>query len=187
MKTGVRGCHPIYCALLPTVAISFVMVSPAHALDRRPMRRSPTAIDRIVADLRKAKRFDRATIERITHSGLRPTSATSSFRTYEAKGVKVGSLTVDFELRESKEGSDATAGPLFVIRLIRGCPRKSDVEARYSPWKLTDVPRGESWDEEAYWSRLESWGKLSFGFAESAPDCLRTVAFNVRNRQGEVR
>ena len=172
---------------LPLVVLAIATIGSMGCAKGRPKMQTPAAIDQIIADLQIAKKFDRATIERVTHSTLVPTSETNSFQTYQAKGIKGNSLTIDLELREPKEGSSATAGPLFVIHVVQGCPRKSDVEARYSPWKLTDVPRGGSLDEQAYWTRYETWGELSFGFAERAPDCLSTVAFNVKNRAGEVR
>lgn len=139
------------------------------------------AIDRVIFNLRIAKKLDRSTIERVTHSNLKPTSEANSFQPYEAKGIKAASLTIDLVLKEPKRGSDVTSGSLFVSIVAQGCPRKSDVEARYSPWKRTDVPRGEALDEQAYWTRHEAWGELSFGFAERAPGCLKSIVFTAKD------
>ncbi|KQW03099.1 hypothetical protein [Rhizobacter sp. Root1221] len=69
--------------------------------------------------------------------------------------------------------------PGFLVLTLSGaCVPKSAVFGRYENLQLTDYPRGRSLDEEASYTRVESWGKLSFGFAERARDCLRTVVFN---------
>ena len=69
--------------------------------------------------------------------------------------------------------------PGFLVLTLSGtCVPKSEVLGRYQGLELTGVPRGRSPDEEASYSRREPWGKLSFGFAEHTPGCLRTVVFN---------
>lgn len=159
------------------MAVTFGGLSSADALDKLPAQCPLSTLGRIIGDLRTAKKLDRSTIERATHSNLKSTAETNSFQTYEAKGIKADSLTIDLALKKPKKGSDAIARSLFVINIVQGCLRKSDVEARYSPWKITDLPHGGSLDEQAYWTRYEAWGELSFGFAERAPDCLKSIVF----------
>lgn len=139
------------------------------------------AIDRLVEVVRTAGTLDRVTVERMAGKDLRQTLDTGYFKTFEATGVEVGPLKMSVEFRDPVKGSGATAGGLLVMHVIEGCLRKAKVEAHYAPWTLTNAPRGGSPDEEASWSRFESWGKLSFGFAESNPDCLSTIVFKARN------
>lgn len=134
-------------------------------------------IDRLVQDIRQAGKVARAPVEKATGAHLQVTGETDYFRSYSAPPIKAGELSFAIDLREPKPGSGATAGALLVLDVTGGCARKAAIEARYGDWQLTDVPRGRSPDEKAYWTRVEPWGELSFGFAESAPDCLRSVVF----------
>lgn len=86
-------------------------------------------------------------------------------------GVEIESI----DLRVNKEQATRR---LLVFRLAGKCVPKAEVFGRNHKLELTDQPRGRSLDEEASWSVKQAWGKLSFGFAERNPDCLRTVVFN---------
>ncbi len=57
------------------------------------------------------------------------------------------------------------------------CVARSDILARYPRLEITSAPRGRSLDEQTYYSSKESWGKVSFGFAERNPECLSSVLF----------
>lgn len=141
---------------------------------------SVAAIDRIVGQVRSHGRIDRGAVERMLGTPLRPSSSTGSFAISRATDVHAGPLTLAVELREPIPGSGATAGPLLIVDIVSGCPARAEVAARFQPWILSDTPRGRSPDEETSWSREEPWGKLSFGFPDAHPDCLRTVSFHVK-------
>jgi hypothetical protein len=148
----------------------------------KTMAESMNAIDHIVEQVRAAGRVDRPLAAAIVHVALRKTADTGYFETYEATDIKLGDLAMTAELRSPVEGSGATAGALLVLRILKGCPSKADVEARYAPLKIANIPHGRSPDEETNWSRDEPWGHLSFGFAERAPDCLSSITFQGRER-----
>lgn len=134
----------------------------------------------LVETLRAMPRLDRAGVERIVGRALTPRDGNPYFALWEASDVTLGSLrvaTVDF--REPKPGSGATAGPILVLKIGRGCPTRREVEDRFRPLTLTGVPRGHSLDEETSLSRAEPLGRLSFGFTERHPDCLASVALSV--------
>ena len=98
-------------------------------------------------------------------------------RFYEAADVALshGVLIEKIDVRIQKQQPD----PGFVSLKIAGaCVPRAEVMSRYDGLAITDVPRGRSPDEQTSWSRREVWGELSFGFAESAPDCLRTIVFD---------
>ena len=141
---------------------------------------SLAAVNRIVERVRVARHLDRATVEQIVEAKLKRTSTTRYTLTSEAKDVRAGPLELNVELREPVPNSGAEAGSLLVVYIISGCPARQDVAARYKPWTLSDVPRGRSLDEQTSWSREEHWGELSFGFAEAAPDCLRSISFDTK-------
>jgi hypothetical protein len=48
---------------------------------------------------------------------------------------------------------------------------------------MTQSPRGRSWDEETSYSVFMPWGKLSFGFMESNPNCLSSIVINPAFKQ----
>lgn len=134
-------------------------------------------IDRLVRDIRHAGGVGRKPIEQATGRGMHLVDEDQYFRSYTATASSEGPVTFGLDLREPKQGSGATGGALLVVNVKGDCPPRAALEARYGPWRLTEVPRGRSPDEQAYWTHAEPWGELSFGFAEKAPDCLRTVVF----------
>lgn len=98
------------------------------------------------------------------------------FTFYKAGGVALadGVFIHALDLRIRKEQPH----PGFLVLSLSGtCVPKTEVFARYPQMVMTDHPRGRSLDEEASYTKDTAWGKLSFGFAERAPDCLRTVVF----------
>jgi hypothetical protein len=99
------------------------------------------------------------------------------FTFYKATDLALshGVVIENIDLRIKKEQPH----PGFLVLTLSGaCVPKAEVFSRYENLELTGYPRGRSLDEEASYSRMESWGKLSFGFSERARDCLRTVVFN---------
>ena len=171
-----------WVAVLPIgVSITSAPIAAASPIKQTASEGASTAlavVDRIVTNVRAARRLDRSSIERLLGVSLLPGESTRSFRLSRTSPIRKGPLMLTVELREPIEGSGATAGPLLIVTIVSGCPARRDVAARYEPWTLVDVPRGRSLQEEASWSRREARGTLSFGFAEAAPDCLRSIAFD---------
>jgi hypothetical protein len=66
----------------------------------------------------------------------------------------------------------------LALSLSGACVSRKEVLERSKGLAISATPRGRSLDEQTYWSKQESWGKLSFGFAERNPDCLRSVVFD---------
>lgn len=99
------------------------------------------------------------------------------FTFYKGGGVALadGVFIESLDLRIRKEQPH----PGFLVLNLSGtCVQKSAVNSRYTQLVMTDFPRGRSLDEEASYSQETSWGKLSFGFAERAPDCLHSIVFD---------
>ena len=74
--------------------------------------------------------------------------------------------------------------PFLLSLQISGiCITKAELKLHYSDLTLTDTPRGRSLEEETSYStrRNDNGVRLSFGFAEKSPDCLRSVVFSVEN------
>jgi hypothetical protein len=119
-----------------------------------------------------------------TALGVTLTAAPGSgpFRQYKGR-VEPGpdGRSIDVEYRMPQTAA-ASAGPLLILKLDGPCLAKAEVQNRYGPLQITDVPRGKSLDEEASFSRTYAWGTLSFGFAERNRDCLRTIVYNLNKR-----
>ncbi len=76
--------------------------------------------------------------------------------------------------------------PGFLTLSVSGkCIPRKEVLDRYKGLTITSHPRGGSWDEKTYWSKEEAWGRISFGFTERNPDCLRSVVFDPKDGQGD--
>ena len=67
---------------------------------------------------------------------------------------------------------------LLALSLAGRCIERSVVLSRYDGLQISDHPRSTFPDQQTYWSTRQPWGKLSFGFAQGKPDCLRTVVLD---------
>ena len=135
------------------------------------------SIEDLIDKVRAAPKMERDVIERLIGTRLAEGAGTSAVDVYEANNVKLSDGKVDIDLRAAKPG--ATTAGLLNISISGACLKRPDVERKYGPFAISEVPRGRSPDEQMGFSRTEAWGRLSFGFAESNPDCVRTVTFDV--------
>lgn len=150
------------------------------------MTQQSAPLNALIDRLRASDALDRPSVERALGVVLRPALTTDSLASFEAEGVKAGPFTISVDYREPVQGGPADgSSSIFSLDVTEGCPSKADMEARYSPWKLTGTPRGHSLNEKTYWSLYEPWGRLSFGFAERAPDCLASIVFAAGEREGQ--
>lgn len=76
------------------------------------------------------------------------------------------------DLRLSRTG---TRPGFLVLHLSAPCIGIDEVRARYPALAITEVPRGDSPNDQTVWSTEPGWGRLSFGFAERQPGCLTTI------------
>lgn len=69
---------------------------------------------------------------------------------------------------------------LLIFKVDGVCISLAELKRNYSDLTITDMPRGHSWDEETSYStiRYSNNVKLSFGFPEISPDCIRSIAFS---------
>jgi hypothetical protein len=89
---------------------------------------------------------------------------------------------IDIDLvryREPIGTENSGPSPLLYV-VFSNCMDRGKILSQYAPLSISQAPRGHSVDEETVYSQDRSWGTLSFGFAESAPNCLRTVTFAAR-------
>lgn len=106
---------------------------------------------------------------------LQPVSKVARLRD-EGAGKGAGGL--DFERVSLSYLPNGKPG-VFVLTLAPDlAPSREEVRARFDDIKITAAPSGRSLDEETEFSRQEVWGTLAFGFAERAPDKLRSIIFN---------
>lgn len=121
--------------------------------------------------------FSTDKIESALNVVLAKDSENEYFSFYKAQDLALsnGVVIEAIDLRIRKEQPHPG---FLVIRLAGACVPRAEVLRRYEGLDITDHPRGRSLDEQTSYSRREVWGKLSFGFAERSPDCLRSVVFN---------
>ncbi|TRW16741.1 hypothetical protein [Glacieibacterium frigidum] len=138
------------------------------------------SIEDLIDKVRAGPTIERGAIERLLGTRLSEGEGTSAVDIYEASGVALPDGRVDIDLRAAKAG--ATTGGLLNLGISGACLKRGDVERKYGPLTLSGVPRGRSTEEPVSFSRDEPWGRLSFGFAQDNPDCVKTVTFDVEKR-----
>lgn len=131
----------------------------------------------LVDDLPTKMPLERDTLQTLLGVVLREKGSNAYTDMYEGGPVHLkGEVEIEsIDLRVSKDKANSR---LMVLKLAGNCVRKADVLGRHHHLAITDPPRGRSLDEETSYSVERPWGKLSFGFAERSPDCLRSVVFD---------
>ncbi|UCE30809.1 MAG: hypothetical protein JSW68_12280 [Burkholderiales bacterium] len=89
--------------------------------------------------------------------------------------LKLGDGTAlgGIELRVLKATNAAT---LLLLEVEAPCIGLTDVRRAFPSATLTDVPRGLSENEQAFWAVQSAKASLAFGFAEHRADCVASVA-----------
>lgn len=140
---------------------------------------------RLIQQLIDAPYLSRSVVERLTGAKLSLVSR-DVFDFYEARNVKLKGATIDLiDYREPSRVGRAVRGPFFATTLGGACIHKSEIFSLYRHLAITDVPRGHSLDEETAFSKAEPWGRVSFGFSERSPDCLKSVVFAVASPEAK--
>lgn len=131
----------------------------------------------LVDDLPTRMPLKRDKLQTLLGVALREKESNAYTDMYEGGPVYLkGEVEIEsIDLRVSKDQANSR---LMVLNLAGSCVRKADVLGRNPDLAITDHPRGRSLDEKTSYSLEKSWGKLSFGFAERSPDCLRSVVFD---------
>ncbi len=154
------------------------------------MRSQNMTLDTVIDTFRTTRALALPAIELTLNISLAKTSENAHFLFYEAGRVPLAdALVSSVGFRAPVIAPVMTppvdGGPMLVIKIdaspARRVSRKTILE-RFGPLILTGVPSGRSFEEQAYWSSVEASGKVSFGFAERAPDSLASVVFS-RNHQ----
>ena len=138
------------------------------------------SIEDLIDKVRANPTIQRDALEQLLGTRLAEGAGTAAVDVYEASGVTLPDGRVDIDLRAARAG--ATTGGILNLGISGKCLKRSDVEKKYGPLTLSGVPRGRSTAEQLAFTRAEPWGRLSFGFAEANPDCLKTVTFDVDKR-----
>ncbi|WP_370261379.1 hypothetical protein [Limnobacter sp.] len=95
-------------------------------------------------------------------------------------GTVRGLLLEKIEFRQPGPKSKSTG--FLIIQISGSCYSKSSVENLYQPLQLIQVPRGHSEHEQIAYKHEFTWGELSFGFSQSEPHCLVSIALSPAHR-----
>ena len=144
------------------------------------MKQLSTTLWQTIDTLAQQIPFRRAKVERtlgiaLSASDPRQFVIQPSFQPLEGGPVRLADgVVIDIDLRVRQEESH----PGFLVLRVAGtCIGLDAVRAHYATLRVTDHPRGRSWDEVTSYTTVLPWGELSFSFAERNPDCLSSVAF----------
>ena len=111
-------------------------------------------------------------------------NGTGPFSFWHAEDIELGEVQIEnVDYRRPNPEQGATSGALLIldVDVEAHCIGRTKILETLPDIVLTDIPRGRSLDEEAYWTRETDEFKLSFGFAERNPDCLKSIIYNVKN------
>ncbi|MGC6327880.1 hypothetical protein [Rhizorhabdus sp. FW153] len=157
----------------------FAIISAQKASEDMAGAQSPLDIFELIDKITSEPVVSYDTVER--NMGIHLNLASEGvFNNYEAEDYHIsGSILEKIEYRQPVVGSGASRGSILSIRIGGECVDRKEVILRYSDLAITDVPKGHSLDEQTYYSAAKPWGKISFGFSERVPDCLRTIVISV--------
>lgn len=88
-------------------------------------------------------------------------------------GLKVHNISL--MLRPSLQFEDKSA---LALEIQGACITLGQLREHYAQLELFQSPRGRSVHETAVWTVTRPWGKLSFAFEQTQPDCLFRVGFH---------
>ncbi len=176
-----RRQHRNIFATLITSAAALLLVA-GCAAGKTTMTTPAKSFDDLIMAMVAAPPMNPVQVETALGTALSIAPGDGPFRIYAGKagpGSDGRSATVEYRMPVS---AAATAGPMLILKLDGPCLNKAQVQNRYGPLKLLDVPRGTSLDEESSFARIYPWGRLSFGFPERDRDCAKTVVYSLNRR-----
>lgn len=86
------------------------------------------------------------------------------------------SRIVKIDLRLPRGTSNSKG--MLAIHLGGECITMQQVSQQFADLAVTGMPRGGSLEEATTYTANTAWGKVSFGFQQKKPDCLRYLVFN---------
>jgi hypothetical protein len=100
----------------------------------------------------------------------------NSFFSTKRLAYEEGLLVNEVEVRII-ESTGKTVRLILSLADDAACFTRKRIEQTYPDIFLTDVPRGRSMEDKAYFTTKRPWGELSFGFKEKRRDCLSSIVF----------
>jgi len=105
-----------------------------------------------------------------------------SFSIYKSEDFKLDN-EIGIERVEARvfKKNDLGVPFLLTFKISGECIKLNELKLHYPELTATNIPRGDSLDEETSYStsKSESHLKLVFGFSERNPNCLRSISFNM--------
>ena len=116
------------------------------------------------------------------HSSFIKVGGNKSFSIYKSEDFKLGN-EMGIERVEARvfKKNDLGVPFLLTFKISGECIKLNELKLHYPELTATNIPRGDSLDEETSYStsKSESHLKLVFGFSERNPNCLRSIVFNM--------
>lgn len=136
--------------------------------------KSSEGVSQLIRDIAGAGSISRQRLEQVFQTAFIEAQGTKYLRVFEAQNVRYG--TLEFERISYKDPIyGANFGPRMTAMLKGKCLQRVAIMSEFKSLAITQTPNGHSMEEETVYSRDYPRGKLSFGFAEAAPDCLRSI------------
>jgi len=148
---------------------------------RSSMNLNNTTLWYLIGALSDEHDFTLEIIEKLFQNNFVVRHHATSFATYEGGPVRL-SDQIKLEKIELRVGHADGIGKLMTLDISGACITFKDVYMHYPNIVLSEIPRGNSFNEATFYSFQQPHEKLSFGFKENNPECLSMVVFNRTNR-----
>jgi len=165
-------------ALFASIAALFAAPATNFASGEKTVMDDAHQLLAIVDRLVEARPLTAAATGRLVGANLSPVGDQST----ERKLVYATQGTTDFDRVELRlPGPKSTNSGQFLMLEVnaRRCVQMAIVQARYGQPELSVPTPRQPVDAPVYLKFQREWGTLSFGFARSGAECLRTVVVDV--------
>jgi hypothetical protein len=184
VATMIRGIHQrshnwgmrtAKVLVLITLIMSSTLDAKVTRKDRRKMSPALAGIHQILTKLRQQGSFTQARVNELLKTKLVEKDRNDYFAFLENGEIQVegGMILEKVDLRLRIDGEPHSG--FLALSVAKPCISRDEIFAKYGKLNLTSAPTGRSLDEQHAYSLEDSWGKMSFGFAERKPDCLSSI------------
>lgn len=137
------------------------------------LQKSP--IHRFIELFAKQIPFTPEKIEAITKNKLLKISENEFFIFWQCQSTTLEGIAIEHIDLRTTNGGDHPG--FLIVKLSDMCISLGKLRVSHPDIVVTGAPSGRSLEEATVYSTDQSWGKLSFAFTETRPDCLASIIF----------
>lgn len=170
MKHGSPHRHGVR---YPLRFLAFIAIAASAACsDHTPVSQTER-LSSFIEQLQRSPPASVADAEKMLRVRLKLVVDGPHIRAYEANDVTIFGIPADYiEYRISLANGNPT---MFLVKIQDVCLGGAEILSTYGPMSIVAHPSPHALYSEVKYGRDEEWGRMSFGFDQIRPDCLRSV------------